>query len=211
MNITLSATIMTGVEIENENIVGADIYATIIDVYYPDWSGDLQHIGILKETQTTVENRSQCRSDQENGGNDDDVCINPLSPPPPSSPFFTIDAQGTSISQAGAISIFLTDIPPKIYLKILSDMLTTRGVIEVRVSGGAHIRPSLLGGSVPLTLGLTCNNDLELFRFPARITGKDCAVRGLKTGWVGLEEYAFELRGQAVRMYDDERVMSVVN
>jgi len=212
-NISISATLVAGVQIENENIMGADIYSTIIDLYYPDWSGDLQHIGILRETKavlpssTTEEEKYQCWNDIDNGGDGDDVCIEPRSPPPTSAaPFFTIDAQGTSISDAGVVSITLTDIAPKTYLKLLSDAFTARGVIEVQVSGGAHVRPSLLGGRVPLTLGLTCNNDLELFRFPAILTGKDCVVRGLRTGWVGLEEYAFELRGQTLRRYEEKRV-----
>ena len=68
--------------------------------------------------------------------------------------------------------------------------------------GGAHVKSSL--GSIPLTLGLSCNNDLDLFRYPVTIAGKDCIVKGIRTGWVGLDEVALTLRGKTMQQYDNK-------
>ena len=58
-NMTISAKILAGVEIDNGNIVGGDLYSTLVDVYYPDWNGNLQSIGYLHETR---KDGNECRT-----------------------------------------------------------------------------------------------------------------------------------------------------
>jgi hypothetical protein len=45
----LTATIQAGMQIRNENFVGADVHAAVVDIFYPDWHDVLQHIGELRD------------------------------------------------------------------------------------------------------------------------------------------------------------------
>jgi hypothetical protein len=45
----LTATIQAGMQIRNENFVGADVHAAVVDIFYPDWHNVLQHIGELRD------------------------------------------------------------------------------------------------------------------------------------------------------------------
>lgn len=50
-----SFTLLAGIEVENDNLVGTDVYETRLDVYYPDWFGKLRHIGVVRELQSLEE------------------------------------------------------------------------------------------------------------------------------------------------------------
>lgn len=196
---TVSLEILAGVEIDNGNIVGGDLYSTLVDIYYPDWHGDLQNIGYLKET-----TRSQS-SDVEDDvcskmiGETDDhgICI-PSKRNGNVQPFFSVQSRGISTTEPGAITIYLNHVPPKTYLNILKHIFTQWGSIHLLVSGVAHVKSPL---GLPLSLGVICDNVLDLTRFPLQVVGKECLVERISTGWSGLEELAAEVRDRVLGYY----------
>ena len=230
---TLAVTteILAGIQIENENFVGADLHATIIDIYYPDWNGDLKHIGFAKETTTATttnkasdgemcmkknkdyeeskavvlhKNKKQQMNDKANNNNDDDDHNDGICSPDDSTnknansssePFFTVKPRGTSISKSNAVTIFVNDMSPRVYLNFVKDAIMKSGSLELFISGVAHVKTPL---GIPLSVGLMCENSVNLKLIPMEILGKNCEVRGMSPGWAGLTEYAAQVRGKAM-------------
>jgi hypothetical protein len=269
----VSAKLYAGIEIDNANFLGADLHSTIVDVYYPDWDGNLKHIGTVTENKEHSDNHhhggngyeknqlgaialkggtqysKQCiptrnddegENDDENGENDENNDESSVSvPTQPSSknrfvnsahktikhdhkiclidnnaigssstngktkdspPFFSVQARGTSISEAEAITIFLHNVGPKIYLNILKDAVLGWGSVEISVSGGAHVKSPM---GIPLSLGLMCDSTLHLLQLPMQMVGKTCVVTSVKTGWTGLEELAAEVQDDAMQIFEE--------
>lgn len=221
--LTASLEILAGVEIDNGNIVGGDLYSTLVDIYYPDWNGTLSSIGYLRETQRQDmmehENNIVCKKDRttegrKGGGDDDDddtyntmdrnqedygICIpsdkkylkNPQ-------PFFSVQSRGVSTTEPGAITIYINRIPPRIYLNIIKDIITGWGAMNLLVSGVAHVKSPL---GLPLSLGVICNNYLDITKLPLQVVGKECIVERISTGWSGLEELALEVKERVLGYY----------
>jgi len=197
----ISATILAGVEIDNANVVGADIYSAHVDIYYPDWNGELQNIGYLKETNLQDEacNVHVDDSSSSSSSKEDDrgrsICISDGTNP---SPFFSIQSRGVSTSKPGAIVIFLQNVKPQTYLNVMKHFLFQRGSIELLVSGVAHVKSPL---GIPLSLSLVCDNTIDLIKHPMQIVGKSCLIEGVSTGWTGLRELALEVKDTVIRYY----------
>jgi len=45
----ITCTIEAEMEIDNANFIGAQVHSTIVDMYHPDWNGQLRHIGDLRD------------------------------------------------------------------------------------------------------------------------------------------------------------------
>lgn len=214
---TLAVTteIMAGIQIQNENIVGADLHATIIDLYYPDWNGNLTHIGFAKETISTSdgddgtkrmcmkknnsdemkENKKRQKKEKEN--NDHGICLpdGHTSLNSSSTPFFTIKPRGTSISESDAVTIFVNDLSPKVYLNLVKDAIIGIGSLELFISGAAHIKSP---PGIPLSVGLMCENSINLLQIPTEILGKNCEVRSASAGFARLSDVAAKVRKKAL-------------
>lgn len=222
---TVSLEILAGVEIDNGNIVGGDLYSTLVDIYYPDWNGNLLNIGYLRETTeqdersttTTTDNHPVCGEDDLHstvtvGGDDHDgildqedhgICIPNQKNQKiinPQQPFFSVQSRGISTTEPGALTIYLNRIPPRIYLNILKDILTNWGSMNLLVSGVAHVKSPL---GLPLSLGVICDNYLDLTKLPLQVVGKECIVERISTGWSGLEDLALEVRERVLGYYAD--------
>ena len=57
---------------------------------------------------------------------------------------------------------------------------------------------------MPLSLGLTCDNTVNILRIPVQILGKNCVVRSVATGWTGLAELASDVKEEAMKMYTEQ-------
>lgn len=242
--LTLSATILAGVQIENANFIGADIHATIVDIYYPDWNGDLYHVGVLKETNANYDNNvcipkhhddgvnydtlneidneeeeeenydnKPNKNDNEEEEDDHGICLpgknddNNIQSSSLSSsqiPFFTIQPRGISISKSDAVTIIVNDVPPRIYINFIKDAIVSKGLMEIFVSGVAHVKSPL---GIPISLGIMCDNAVNLLHIPIQVIGKNCVVKSVSTGWSGLKELATEVREKAMDVYAKRSTM----
>jgi hypothetical protein len=205
-----SAKILAGVEIDNDNVVGGDLYSAHVDIYYPDWNGELQNIGYLQETKIDGQDcqaqhdgekgpvtfMPASRSTEEKNQEDRGVCISEEKNKP--SPFFSVQSRGVSQSKSGAMTIYLQDVSPKVYLNIIWHLLNQWGSIDLLVSGVAHVKSPL---GVPLSLGVICDNFLDLTKRPTQIVGRDCIVERISTGWSGLEDLAPEVKERVLGYY----------
>jgi hypothetical protein len=193
-NMTISAKILAGVEIDNGNIVGGDLYSTLVDVYYPDWNGNLQSIGYLHETR---KDGNECRTAKSSSEEDHGICIseetNPL-------PIFSVQPLGVSTSKPGIVTIYLQNLAPRTYLSLLKDLIFQLGSIELLVSGGAHVKSPL---GLMLSLGVICDNVLDLTKHPIQIVGRSCSVESVSTGWDGLKELASEVKDKIIGYHQE--------
>mmetsp|Transcript_16172 Transcript_16172/g.19761 ORF Transcript_16172/g.19761 Transcript_16172/m.19761 type:complete len:312 (-) Transcript_16172:58-993(-) len=227
-NLAISAKILAGIQIDNANFIGADLHSTIVDIYYPDWNGELIHIGTLKETvieKKEKKNEQECidnnveilpnekianemnaqnlntQRERKSHEDEDDrgICLpHGSNNEAYSTPFFTIIPRGISTSIPDAVTIDIENMKPKIYLNLLKDALLSRGSLEMLVSGVAHVKSPL---GIPLSLGLVCDNNINLTKSPLQIVGRNCLVKSISTGWTGLKELAIEVKESTMQMY----------
>jgi len=195
--LTISAKILAGVEINNENVVGGDLYSAHVDIYYPDWNGELQNIGYLQETKTNIKVCSMDDTTSLQEEEDRGVCI---SEETKASPFFSVQPRGVSTSKPGIVTIFLQDVTPKTYLNVMRHVFTQWGSIVLLVSGVAHVKSPL---GVNLSLGIICDNDLDLTKHPMQIVGRSCIVERISTGWSGLTDLAAEVKDRVQDYYSE--------
>ncbi len=205
---SLSAKFQAGVQIQNANFVGADLYKTVVDLYYPDLKGELKHIGYLKETNNdngmkscrnekyNVDERIQSAKQVEHGY---EICLPDEDDHGDSSPFFTVYPRGISTSESDALSIFVENVSPSVALNLIKDAIKLRGSLDMFISGVAQVKTPL---GIPLSLGLFCDNAINLLQMPLQIIGKTCIVRSISTGWSGLKEQSSEIREHALDMYE---------
>jgi hypothetical protein len=217
----ISSTILAGLQVHNPNVIGVNIHATNVDLWYPDWKGDLQWIGYLTQTEEEdaalhcgQEREMRCLEDEQqqqttvenNKGKDDggSQCLNEEWKRLPSEPFVSIHPRSTTISHACAVSIHIPNLSPSIYFRILLDAITRGGEIQILVSGVAHVKSQSISTNlgIPLTLGVICDNSIQVTQRPIQIAGRTCVVEGVATGWTALEESTFALRERAKEIYE---------
>jgi hypothetical protein len=202
--LTISAKILAGVEIDNGNYIGGDLYSAHVDIYYPDWNGDLQNIGYLQETKTNVKvcsmdiNMDDTTTSLQEEEEDRGVCMS--AEEMKASPVFSVQPRGVSTSKPGIITIFLQNVTPKTYLNVMRHVFTQWGSIVLLVSGVAHVKSPL---GVNLSLGIICDNDLDLTKHPMQIVGRSCIVERISTGWSGLTDLAAEVKDRVQDYYSE--------
>lgn len=216
----ISAKLFTGMEVHNDNVLGADLYSTHVDIYYPDWYGDLQHIGYLEETERfskrgdcnphEEDDRGMCLPDMTTSGRVSASSTTIIETAITPTPFFSVQSRGMSTSNPGAITVYVQHVSPSTYLNILKNIFLQWGKIDILVSGVAHVKTPL---GIPLSLGLVCDNVLDAGRIAFRsedrrslkIVGKTCALEKVSTGWTGILEMAAEVKD---RVIENEKILT---
>lgn len=193
----LHAIILAGIEIENDNIVGADLHSTIVNLYYPDWNGNLQHLGFATETKCIGSSFSSPFSVTHRTEKEDDrgMCLSYQDP------FFTVKAKTISTSHPEAVTVYIMDVGYRTYLHMLKNAIYGGGTLDILVSGVAHVKSHI---GIPLSLGIICDNTLHLLNYPMQIVGKTCVVEGISTGWTGLVEMSSEVKERVMNSYKDQ-------
>eukprot|EP00566_Odontella_aurita_P020109 CAMPEP_0113527630 /NCGR_PEP_ID=MMETSP0015_2-20120614/1398_1 /TAXON_ID=2838 /ORGANISM="Odontella" /LENGTH=300 /DNA_ID=CAMNT_0000426077 /DNA_START=114 /DNA_END=1016 /DNA_ORIENTATION=+ /assembly_acc=CAM_ASM_000160 len=200
----LSATLRAGLEVTNENFMGADVHSASFDIFYEDWSGTLRHIGRMRDSHA-AEREAEAGSaaikeaaaaagggmfaspadETENRGGGRDVAAapkpSPASASPAETPLFAVPARDTSSSHSDLVTIKLHSVPLSLTLKMLWDLISSFGKVSMLTSGVLHVKQPAL--SLPLTVGIVCDNIVNLMELPWRISGKDCTVKGAGPGW----------------------------
>lgn len=194
----IHATAQAGIEIENDNILGADLHSTMIDLFYADWNGDLQNLGYVTETrrESTLNACDEMTLEDDRG-----VCLSDKGSS--ELPFFSIGARTISKSHPEAITVYLRNIDYKTYLKMLKDAIYSGGHLEIIASGVAHVKSPM---GIPLSLGIICDNALNILQFPLKVVGKACVVEGISSGWAGLEETGAEVRDRVKKTHKDKLI-----
>jgi len=213
----LDCQLFAGIQVENTNFFGADIHAALVDIYYPDWDGTLNHIGVLREVQkkaevklcyATATDRNPTgvilrgRDTSDSVSNESSMCLADDIDTKKSAPFLTIQPRSITISDADIVSIILKNVGPYTYFNAIKDAIKTGGTIDILISGVAHVKSSL---GLPLSLGIICDNTLDLFGRPTvQIAGRRCTVRNVWTGWTSLADHAKLLQQDTMRRYTEE-------
>ena len=208
----ISSTILAGLQVHNPNLVGVNVHAANVDLWYPDWSGELQWIGYLTETEKE-EASTHCREERERycfdhsmeEGEDESKCLNDEWRRLPSEPFVSIHPKRTTLSHDCAVSIRIPNLRLSVYVRMLMDAITQGGEIQILASGTAHVKsqsriaPNL---GIPLTVGVICDNSIQVTQRPIQIVGRSCVVEGVTTGWALLKDSTLTLRERAKEIYE---------
>ena len=187
-NLELNAKFLAGISVENSNLVGAEIHSALVDLYYPDWDGSMQHIGYVEEANKIFQN-------MENGTW---TTENDISNPP--QPIIKVHPRNISISEPDMISIFIQKIRPNTYLNIMKNVYKNWGSIDILSSGVAHVKSPL---GISLSLGVICDNTINLFSFPLKVIGKECIIDGVNPGWTTINEHSERIRVKALKIFQN--------
>jgi len=169
----LSADMEVSVEIENENFVGVEIHATFVDLYYPDWNGELRHIGDMTDKYSL--NNGIISNMFAWASKDIDTSIDGVRVPP----------RKTSSKPYNLLSI--KNMTASTILNVVQNALQSGGTIDMSFSLITHVK-SLINenqaGLVPLTLGLMCNNKINALAIVPQIVDRNCSIELVQPGWV---------------------------
>ena len=187
-NLELNAKFLAGISVENSNLVGAEIHSALVDLYYPDWNGLMQHIGYVEEANKMFKN-------MENG-----TLITKNDPSKPPQPIIKVHPRNISISEPDTMSIFIRNIRPSTYLNIMKDVYKNWGSIDILSSGVAHVKSPL---GISLSLGVICDNTINLFSFPLKVIGKECSIDGVIPGWTRINEHSARIRLKALKIFQE--------
>lgn len=174
----ISADIEIVVEIENANFVGVEIHATYCDLYYPDWNGELRHIGDMTDkydnANTGLMSNLFVWNSNENVTSVSDSNNGVKLPP-----------RKSSTKPYNLLSI--KNMSPSTYLNTIYNAIQSGGTIDMSFSLLAHVK-SLVNenhsGLVPLTLGLMCNNKINTLSIVPQIVDRNCSIEFIQPGWV---------------------------
>ena len=198
-DLEFSAKVLAGIVIDNQNFVGVDIYAALADIYYPDWYGNLQQIGFLRDTTELRKINDKLTCSNKKIEDDGKVCLSDSSA---SLPFLSVQPRSITMSDADVVSLFIENIGPKTYLNLLKDAFNSGGSLEILVSGVAHVKSPL---GIPLSFGVICDNTVDLMARKIQIVGRKCSVESINAGWKGLSEGSALLRTKTMENYVKRR------
>lgn len=182
------------VKLKNNNYMAIDIHALSFDLYYPDWSGNIQLLGNVQDTrqrQAMVQHQST-----------------PLLPSKNSTTGFSMDV----------LSAVRTRNPPLWHMKARQefetydsvlmapmgglgvmgnlgwDMIKQWGVLQVKSTGAVHIKAN---SQMPLTLNILCDNLLDAWTL--EMIGVHCELDRLDVGWKDIAAAMDSLRSKLLR------------
>ncbi|KAL3937775.1 MAG: hypothetical protein SGARI_001992 [Bacillariaceae sp.] len=161
---TLAYQMKSDVTMHNDNFISIHIYALAFDLFYPDWTERLHHVG------TVTDKRQQEEPDE-----DFDTPIWVL---PPRHDFETMD-DVIMIPKGGA----------KVMSSLSWDILQKKGVLQVPLSGLIHVKAN---GHIPVTMGMICDNLLDAWKM--EVQGLSCKIDSLAPGWSDLNVAGEKLR-----------------
>lgn len=220
----ISMTIKADVLLDNSLFMEAELHASHVDIYYPDWDGHLQYVADLMLIDsnpiaiTTNENNGMLENNNCNilmeeltltdgGGQQKLECITP------NNNEFSTNTNNTSTTTTIAPSHFtlprrqsiykhdniltIQNVAPKTYLNGLKDAINNRGVLNVGASAVLQIKTS----NLPLTVELVCDHDLNLLSFPIRVSKGNCVLENVVAGWGDLKERGTNLRRDIMKRF----------
>jgi len=203
----ISVTIKAGVLVENSLRVGTELHASHVDIYYPDWEGELQYIADLNIIdQKPIEKLEVIKNDSDDlflvsNFTDIESRVNNKSVPistssSNSASYFTFPPKQSTYKHDNIVEVH--NLGPKTYLNGLMDALGGRGKINVGSTAVLQIKTS----NVPLTIELICDHAINLISFPIRIAKRNCALEGVAAGWGD-----FKSRGENLRLDTQKRFL----
>ena len=194
--INVSAKMQAGLSVHNANFVGANVHGVLMDMYYTDWYGDLQHIGDLRD-RAASESATSCDA---NEMVIDELTFESKCPAVTSKdPLLSVSARQTTMSDEDLVYMYLRNVSPGTQYQMAKDGLFSRGKIEIITSGVLHVKQPNLG--LPMSVGLVCSNSFDLVTFPWLVTGHDCVIEDVLPGWSSIEEHGARIREKTMRKH----------
>ena len=194
--INVSAKMQAGLSVHNANFVGANVHGVLMDMYYADWYGDLQHIGDLRDRGAS----ESARSCDANEMVYNEITFESKCPAETSKyPLLSVSARQTTMSDEDLVYMNLRNVSPGTQYQMAKDALLSRGKIEILTSGVLHVKQPNLG--LPMSVGLVCSNSFDLVTFPWLVAGHDCIIDSIIPGWSSIEEHGRRIRKKTLKKH----------
>lgn len=201
-SLEVSFTVKADVQVDNSNFVGAELHASRVHIFYPDWFGQLQYIGDGVDHYTRAQESERKQSCARLSGDFEAVNIQRSSNENNSTtliPASFADEQkdlSTPVLFRARQSIlandnliFIKKLKPKTYLNILWDTISSSGTLSVPASLIVHTKSPL-----PFTTSFICYNEIYLYSYPVQIFQGECEIDKIVAGWIDLEKASAEMR-----------------
>ena len=186
----LQARVGAGISLRNDNFVPIDIYALSCDIFYPDWDGDLNHVGHVHDAhQGKPLSTSKSKT--------------------PSPPLWVIEPRQT-FETNDQVVLVPTFLVWGVFTSLFYDLIRKYGTINIPSSMVIHLKANK---NMPMTMGILCDNELNAWTF--EMMGITCEMDSISVGWVDMQSQVFKLRTSVIEghqplPFDDELRTSIV-
>lgn len=211
----LSLTLKVGVIVEYSLFFGTELHDSNINIFYPNWDGELQYVADLRIIDNSDRNENNNKNNYFYDNNNDiqisgrkrnvdfyDIMNDTRLPlvefvsreeehfknKTSATPYVNFPARQTTYKHDNLVSV--QNVLPSTYLHGLKNFFYTRGSIIVGSTAVLHTKTS----NVPLTVELICDHIIYFFPFPIRITNQNCALESVTGGWSDLKTRGDNLR-----------------
>jgi hypothetical protein len=171
----LTAKLSADVHMHNDNYMKTDIHALAFDLYFPNWNGQMHHIGHVRD-------RAHYKASEEWKAFNTSIVT-------PEVPLWTMNARQSFVTQD---EVHLR-IPPRQMLKsmghLIWQIIKGGGSLTVPSTGVIHVKAS---SSAKVTISIMCNNTLNVFTMA--MEGNECVMNKLATGWNHIDTEIHRLR-----------------
>lgn len=177
------AQVGAGVKMQNDNFVQIDIHALSFDLFYPNWQGDLHHIGNVHDTQQRTCDRDEAAVDDYSTDDTDSLC--------PSAALWALHPRQLFETSD---NVFMVPSGGVGVLSSLSwDLMKQWGEVQLPSTGVIHLKAN---GKIPLTLSIFCHNVLNTWSMEMK--GLTCSLDNIDLGWVHLDNTADGMRNKII-------------
>lgn len=203
INRTFKAKLGADVQMENHNYVHIDIHALSFDLFYPDRTGSLNHIGHVHDKEQGKQQQQQQNdvptqqvdkvkttfapgklATTANDEQEEEMPSPPLWALSPRQLFETTDE--VMLQPAGNWRVLSS---------LAYDMWKHWGTLQVPSSGVIHLK--VAKSRVPVTLSILCDNVLDAWSM--EMQGIDCELHAMELGWLDLSQAVEKLRNVVVK------------
>ena len=188
----IQTTLKTDVTMDNVNYVKTDIHAIAFDMYFPNFDGQLLHIGHIRD-------KAHYMASLEDYHVESDVKIKT-----PEQPLWTMQARKTFQTQDD----MHMNISPKQIITSVGHLLWQavkgRGTVTLPATGVAHVKAS---NSAKVTISMICDNELNVITM--NMEGRKCTLDKLATGWIHMDDEVDRLRSHTLTLspMNDGRIL----
>lgn len=175
---SMQTRLSANISLRNDNLAPIHVHALTFDLFCMDWDGNLSLLGSIQDSQQI---NAFNHADSSRKHHRRKLAIWKIGP---KKDFTKHDYLYTTLNTWNLFKNFLC---------LLYKLWIHSGTVLLPTAGAIHASSN----SVPVTVGLVCDNAVNIFRL--QVVGIQCALKGVKPGFAEMHETSLSLRSFALK------------